>query len=110
MKESRNARPRGVATKRDRYCERTNDIIGGLRLQDVADDVGISHPAVLHHFGSREALVQAVVSRAIDKLQTDLFRGIASAPDDGAGLFDRVFETLATRGQARLIGWLLLSG
>ena len=46
----------------------------GLRLQDVAADVGISHPAVLHHFGSREALVHAVIERAIVKLQEDLVR------------------------------------
>ena len=31
-----------------------------IRLQDVAAEAGISHPAVLHHFGSREGLVQAV--------------------------------------------------
>jgi AcrR family transcriptional regulator len=41
----------------------------GLRLQDIAADVGISHPAVLHHFGSREALVHAVIQRAILSLQ-----------------------------------------
>ena len=26
----------------------------GLRLQDIARDIGISHPAILHHFESRE--------------------------------------------------------
>ena len=25
-----------------------------IRLQDLAADLGISHPAILHHFGSRE--------------------------------------------------------
>src|SRR6478736_553059 len=36
----------------------------GIRLQEVAADAGVSHPTVLHHFGSREALVQAVIVRA----------------------------------------------
>ena len=86
----------------------------GLRLQDVAADVGISHPAVLHHFGSREGLVHAVIERAIVGLQEDLVRSLSEtqqgdAPDTAA-LFEHVFETLFDRGHARLMAWLLLSG
>jgi AcrR family transcriptional regulator len=86
-----------------------------LRLQEVAADVGVSHPAVLHHFGSREALVQAVVERAMQNLEADLVRSFASASasagtPDSARLLDRVFETLAERGHARLMAWLMLSG
>jgi AcrR family transcriptional regulator len=86
----------------------------GLRLQDVAADVGISHPAVLHHFGSREALVHAVIQQAIIGLQEDLVRSLSAtqvgeAPDASA-LFERVYETLFERGHARLMAWLLLSG
>ena len=65
-----------------------------LRLQEVAADVGISHPAVLHHFGSREALVQAVVERAMQNLEDDLVRSFAGATagvPDSAVLLDRVF-------------------
>ena len=32
----------------------------GLRLQDIAAAAGISHPLILHHFGSREGLVRAL--------------------------------------------------
>jgi AcrR family transcriptional regulator len=86
----------------------------GLRLQDVAADVGISHPAVLHHFGSREGLVHAVIQQAIVALQEDLVRSLSEtqqgeAPDTAA-LFEHVFETLFDRGHARLMAWLLLSG
>jgi TetR/AcrR family transcriptional regulator, repressor for neighboring sulfatase len=86
----------------------------GLRLQDVAADVGISHPAVLHHFGSREGLVHAVIQQAIVGLQQDLVRSLSEtqhgdAPDTAA-LFEHVFETLFDRGHARLMAWLLLSG
>lgn len=86
----------------------------GLRLQDVAADVGISHPAVLHHFGNREGLVHAVIDRAILKLQEDLVRSLSETPQgdrpDSAALFQRVYETLSDRGYGRLMAWLLLSG
>jgi AcrR family transcriptional regulator len=87
---------------------------GAIRLQDVAAEVGISHPAVLHHFGSREGLVRAVVERAIRGLQDDLARTIArqmgEGRPDGEVLFERVFEMLSDRGHARLLAWLLLAG
>jgi AcrR family transcriptional regulator len=83
----------------------------GLRLQELAAEVGISHPAILHHFGSREGLVKAVVERAIRKLQDDLVQAFAgTGQPSGVALLDRVYETLATRGHARLMAWLLLSG
>src|SRR6185295_17110146 len=37
----------------------------GLRLTDLAQALGVSHPAILHHFGSREGLVAAVVRHAL---------------------------------------------
>ena len=40
----------------------------GLRLKDLADEIGISHPAILHHFGSRTALVQAVMQRMTESI------------------------------------------
>src|SRR5262249_22912893 len=37
----------------------------GVRLQQIASDVGVSHPAILHHFESFEGLIQQVVQRAV---------------------------------------------
>ena len=84
----------------------------GLRLQELAAEVGVSHPTILHHFGSREGLVSAVVERAITKLQDDLMAAIAGAGPrfDGVPLLERVHETLAAHGHARLMAWLLLAG
>lgn len=86
---------------------------GGIRLQDVAAEVGVSHPAILHHFGSREGLVRAVVDRAMRALEADLveaFQSTDGGPPDGAAMLDAVFETLADKGHGRLLAWLLLSG
>ncbi|HEX8792889.1 MAG TPA: TetR/AcrR family transcriptional regulator [Polyangiaceae bacterium] len=84
-----------------------------IRLQEVAAEVGVSHPTVLHHFGSREALVEAVVARALDSLHADLMRAVQSAPESEdrlESLLDAVFETLVTHGHGRTFLWLMLSG
>lgn len=85
----------------------------GIRLQDIAADVGISHPTILHHFENREGLVLALTRRATDQLRTDLF-GAFSGPHareaDMHPILDRVFDVLSKRGHARLIGWMILSG
>jgi AcrR family transcriptional regulator len=84
----------------------------GIRLQEVASEAGLSHPTVLHHFGSREGLVEAVVARALDSLQAGLLAAVSGAtggPDKVAGLLDRVYETLSA-GHARALMWLALEG
>ena len=43
-----------------------------IRLQDIASDLGISHPAILHHFGSREALMRELSRHAFESLNADL--------------------------------------
>ena len=84
----------------------------GIRLQEVAADVGVSHPTVLHHFGSREALVEAVVARALESLKVDLLAAMSrfEGPPLVGPLLDRVFDTLIQRGHARALLWLALSG
>ena len=37
----------------------------GIKLQELAADVGVSHPAILHHFGSRDDLVEAVDRKSV---------------------------------------------
>lgn len=86
---------------------------GGIRLQEVAAEVGVSHPTVLHHFGSREALVEAVVARALDSLHERLLAAIQAAPgrpEHIEALMQRVFDTLVAGGHARAFLWLALSG
>ncbi len=86
----------------------------GIRLQQIAADVGISHPAVLHHFGSREGLVEAVVKRAFNHLEHDLIRSLAeSQPGGDSAIFNAIeqtFSVLVVKGHGRVVSWLLLSG
>jgi AcrR family transcriptional regulator len=83
-----------------------------IRLQDVAREVGISHPTVLHHFGSRDELMRAVVERAFESLQSELvgaFQMTEIHERETLTLLNRVSQTLGERGYARLLAWLLLS-
>jgi len=84
----------------------------GLRLQDIARDVGISHPAILHHFESREGLVRALIARANTQLRDTLLGALGSdyPSRDAADHIGHVFEALSDRGTARLLSWLLLTG
>jgi AcrR family transcriptional regulator len=84
----------------------------GIRLQEVAADVGVSHPTVLHHFGSREGLIQAVVARALDSLHAGLLEAVQAkkGPDQVEALLDRVAYTMVNGGHARTFLWLALSG
>jgi AcrR family transcriptional regulator len=82
----------------------------GLRLTELAAELGISHPAILHHFGSREELVAAVVSRAFTHTNEELAQAIAGREPGRAAILDIIAEFYGKNGNARLIAWLLLSG
>lgn len=86
----------------------------GIRLQQVASDVGISHPAILHHFGSREGLIAAVVRRSIESLETELIAAISEATESGEPAALQVIlqahRVLVEKGHARVLAWLMLSG
>lgn len=75
-----------------------------IRLQDIARDVGISHPTILHHFGSRDGLIRALDARAIHALTGDVERILESNQSlHPAELVERVAETMDQQGLARLI-------
>jgi TetR/AcrR family transcriptional regulator, repressor for neighboring sulfatase len=77
----------------------------GLRLQDIAAEAGISHPLILHHFGSRAGLVRALARRATGELRDRLIAA-TSAPDYSfEQQIDRVFEALRG-GLAQILAWL----
>ena len=76
-----------------------------LRLQDVAREAGVSHPTILHHFGSREGLVRALNLRGIDQLRASLLDQMATqdSAEDGVARSFRAFR----EGMAQRILWLM---
>lgn len=90
-----------------------------VRLEEIAADVGVSRPAVLYHFGSRDGLLRALVRHAMDNMQQDLIRVLGSRPtgEPLAGrsertfeMFERISEVFARRGYARILAALILAG
>ena len=82
-----------------------------IRLQDIAADLGISHPAILHHFGSREMLMRELSRHAFAALNDDLVRALERGSSAGVTAWlDQVFETLRDQGHARLLAWGTLTG
>jgi len=85
----------------------------GIRLQEVAADAGVSHPTVLHHFGSRELLVKAVIARSVRAINASLVEAINASRGDEAqleALVENVAAVLEESGHARVVLWLALEG
>lgn len=80
----------------------------GLRLQEVAETAGVSHPTILHHFESREGLIRAVHARSIEELRDTLTAAFTAT--------DAVHEVVAAtfaafrNGLAQRMQWILQSG
>jgi len=79
----------------------------GLRLQDVAREAGVSHPTILHHFGSREGLIRALNVRAAEDLTRSLLGGMGEG--GGGGGIAKVFAAYRN-GLAERTVWLIQAG
>jgi AcrR family transcriptional regulator len=82
-----------------------------LRLTDLARELQISHPAILHHFGSRAGLVAAVVRHSLQTLHAQLIAALAHGDraTDRGELIEMVANVCGEGGLGRLLAWLLLS-
>ena len=85
--------------------------LSGLKLAKVAQVVGISHPGVLHHFGSADGLLEAVHQRISLSLRHAVIDAIAN-PETGPDS-DHITRILATLGDHRtgqLLACLVAAG
>ncbi|RBM18854.1 hypothetical protein DI005_17685 [Prauserella sp. PE36] len=74
--------------------------IGGLRMRDLAQRVGVSHPSLHHHFATKGDLLAAVVDYALDhEILTGIELDPASA--DPVGDLVRVLEVTHERFASR---------
>jgi AcrR family transcriptional regulator len=82
-----------------------------LRLKQIAAEAGVSHPLILHHFRSREGLIEALVDRALARSGRE-FLGVLATPE-GATILEGIESAwrILDRGRyARVLAWLVLSG
>src|SRR5271154_5926228 len=77
----------------------------GLRLHDIATAAGISHPLILHHFGSRAGLVRALTREATIELKDKLIAAMTESNFTIEGQLDQVFEAFRG-GLAQRLAWL----
>ncbi len=82
---------------------------GGLRLQDVAAQVGLTHPVILHHFGSREGLMRALNERILNELRQRLFNILDRHDKPAPGIVDQLLANVFAvfrGGLAQRLLWL----
>jgi AcrR family transcriptional regulator len=77
----------------------------GLRLHDIATAAGISHPLILHHFGSRAGLVRALTRQAIAELKDKLVAAMTERDYSIEEQLDRVFDAFRD-GLGQRLAWL----
>lgn len=78
----------------------------GIRLQDVARAAGVSHPTILHHFGSRENLIHALNRRAVEDLKTALLKAMTASSKSGQDAISATFAAYRN-GLAQRLLWAL---
>jgi AcrR family transcriptional regulator len=79
----------------------------GLRLQDIAAEAGISHPLILHHFGSRAGLVRALTREAAAELKDRLVAAMTQPEFSLGEQLDQVFDAFRG-GLAQRLAWLMV--
>ena len=82
---------------------------GGLRLQDIAADIGLSHPVILHHFGSREGLLNALNARTIGQLKSAMHAVLDQATSPRRELIGQILDNVFGAfdgGLAQRVAWL----
>lgn len=56
--------------------------MAGLKLMAIAEAAGITHPLILHHFGSKNGLVDAIATRHAARIR-DMLLGLIQEDPDG---------------------------
>ena len=86
---------------------------GAVTLKAVADDLGMTHTNLLHHFGTAGELQSELMSAMVRDLAAALMDAVAHLKSDAAApraLVDTVFDAFDKGGAGTLAAWISLSG
>ena len=108
-------RRRSADEARDEILDHAHGLLreGGpeaVRLQAIAARVGISHPGVLHHFGSRDGLLEALYRRWARAVRARALERLAEADRSPSGLpgaLEEIVQALSAPRYAQLLAHLL---
>jgi len=84
----------------------------GVTLKAVADDLGMSHGNLIHHFGSAAGLQSALMGAMVRDLTRALETAVVKVRLEDSGpreLVDTVFEAFDGGGAGHLAAWIGLS-
>ena len=85
--------------------------LSGLKLAKVAQEVGISHPGVLHHFGSADGLLEAVHQRISLSLRHSVLEAVARTDEDtDDNRVANILKTLSNHRTGQLLACLVAAG
>lgn len=104
------ARQEAIASARARLLSGGPDAV---TLKAVADDIGVTHTNLIHHFGSAAGLQSALMGSMVADLAKALDTAIARLrTDEGAPLelVNAVFDAFAEGGAGKLAAWIVLKG
>ncbi|RBP53464.1 TetR/AcrR family transcriptional regulator [Arenicella xantha] len=86
----------------------------GLRISAVAKKAGMAHPNIIHHFGSREGLIDAVAhrvgQRATERITNAIDKALSAPPQDRVAAITQILETVYPGDEGRAAVWLYLGG
>lgn len=86
----------------------------GLRISAVAKKAGMAHPNIIHHFGSRDGLVNALADRVGERATARITKAIKEAteakPEDLVDAMTHVLDTSYPGDEGKAAVWLHLSG
>jgi AcrR family transcriptional regulator len=86
---------------------------GALTLKAVGQRVGVTHAALIHHFGSAEGLQTALMASMVRDLSAALdvaVERVKAGEASGRLLVETVFEVFETGGAGKLAAWLAVTG
>jgi AcrR family transcriptional regulator len=104
------ARSEALASARKLLIERGPEAV---TLKAVADELGVSHTNILHHFGTAAELESELMSMMVRDLAAALMDVVAQMRSDVAApraVVDMVFDAFEKGGAGRLAAWIVLSG
>ena len=83
-----------------------------LTLKNIAKKLGVSHPAILHHFGSSQQLLSDFQVNTARKIREDFLQVLSDNTDEvnRLQLIDAVLEKLSDPHNGRLLAYLISSG
>lgn len=84
-----------------------------ITLQAVANDLGMSHTNLIHHFGSAAGLQSELMKQMMSELTTAIESAVMrlrARKGEMRDFVDIVFDAFDRGGAGRLAAWIILSG